>query len=773
MPAILPSLRISLLVIGAFACMAILQTFPLVQNLFDKTPAAFNSMVSIYVNAEQSQLFWSEHPLQFYRAFSPGVMAPMESPLLLCNTSLASTLVFGPIYLATGNLYFAINIFILLSLAGSAFSVFLLARYWLSNTRAAFVAGTIFSFTLPNLYLMVDVFFFNFVVAPLAVLFFDRFARDGKWRNILGTAACLVLLTYTNLYDLMLICSFLVVLTVLRWRSIFTHQNASSLACSIGLTLALIAPLVVGYVAAIGKYDLAEKVLIFCHSLFSVAPAEWLNVPQNNLLYSGWLAQEYTPFGFEFLGALFPGVSVVALVGIGVVRKTPLKVSPWLLLVMALFSMAAATGWVPFSFHKQYHANAALLYGLGKAIPFFAFFRMPYRFIHLASLTGAVLAGAGYLSIEQQIAKKLDRRYIVAMIAAAVVLINVESLSIPLPNFNYDNIMLPGPADRWLKESEFYGRSDVSILYLPSWTYARQSRWAVYPYKEYEESYTGLFKHLYHRIPVINGRLSFLPKGWTPRRAVMLPHQISQKYLKAIGVGLIVVQEGMLYGKYRQRFSEEEMLRAGLELLAAFNNGDRIYRIAVKTDMENDLYLVPQINEGRLTVHIFTPKHFSLKDQVPVEADPPVQMSAGVCNLKFWQDTEFSCGETGGRRSHMCMEGALVGGQCPKGWQRVKAKDTGVCCVDGDASSFWFNPKLCQKQQLTIELVDGAGRAHRKQIDYVLPLVVGGTTDEPPIEWDLAAEGLSGPFQIISLSVAEDYLKKPDGADYKWRLEQK
>jgi hypothetical protein len=702
---ILPSWRICALAVLAYVAMAAAQTFPMVLHLADRTPARLNSIPGAYVLAEQARLFLVDHPFDFAAAFDPKVMAPMEDVFLMTNTALPGALVFGAFYLPTGSIPLAINAMILLGLVATAFCVMLLARHWLGNDRAAFLSGTVACFVSANLFLVVDFYFLYSPFIPLVLLFFDRFAADGRKRDLAVTSLLLVVQFFHGTYHLAQALFLLVILAVYRWRTLFVRRNLPAIALCGLVAILAVAPLAFATVAKIGRYIVPDRQIDGPAAVLSVAPEEWVRTSAGNPLY-GRLADPYTPVSYEFPSPLFPGIAVIALIALalwgGRVKGGP---SPWLLFGVMVFAMIAATGWVPFAFHKQEHAVPVVLTALSKVFPIFSFYRVPFRLVTMATLAAGLLAGFGFLAVLRRLGEgRLAWHGPVLALATAVIL--VENTSVPLNLQDYGYLLGKGPGASWIAEHRGELDAGESVLYVPSWLFTRierQQRKA--RGAGYEEGYAPLFQHLYHRAPVANGRLSFIPEGWRSPALVALPSPRSQRAMRAIGVRWIVVDERLLPEGTRARLGKAAMRSAGLKPLAEFDEGVGVFAITDRAETVETLAIQP-----------------------------------------------FATATSGGVRFRI---------PAPEGRDEIR-----------EAHRLWVNPRRCEKQTLRLTVLDGNGVRHRREMTYVLPLVIDEVAPSSRVEWKLAEEGLPGPFRVLAVAVPEPYLLQDERSARDWELER-
>ncbi len=701
---ILPGWRISALALTAYLAMAVAQTFPMVLHMTDRTPAWLNSIPGAYVLAEQARLFLVDSPFDFTAAFDPQIMAPMEDVFLMTNTSLPGAVVFGAFYLPTGNITLGINAMILLGLVATAFCVMLLARHFLGCDRAAFLSGTVACFVSANLFLLIDFYFLYSPFIPLIVLFFDRFATAGRRRDLVFVALLLVVQFYHGTYHLAQALLLLGIFSVYRWRTLFRRRNLPVIALCGLATILAVAPLALATMAKIGQYLVPDRQIDGPAAVLSVAPEEWLRAPDRNPLWS-WLSRPYAPVSYEIASPLFPGLGVLALVGMAVLRRrSTIGVSPWLLFGVMVFAMATVTGWVPLSFHKQEMAVPVVLDALGKVFPLFAFYRVPFRLVTLATLAAALLAGIGYQAMERRLGEWRPAWRGPALALAALVVL-VENTSVPLELRDYGYLLGRDQGTSWIAAHREELAPGESVLYVPSWLFARVRREMKRDrIAGYEEGYTPLFQHLVHRVPVVNGRLSFIPEGWRSPALMGMPSARSQRAMRALGVRWVVADERLLPTGIRRRLGKDAMSAAGLRLVHEFEDGTAIFEIATRALRIETLAIEPYS----------TPSSAGVSFRVPA----PMARGAG-----------------------------------------------------GETHRLWVDPRKCEKRKLRLTVIDGSGARHEREITYVLPLVIDDAAPSRPVEWDLAGEGLAGPFRVAAIAVDEPYLVKGETLGWEWELE--
>jgi hypothetical protein len=743
---------------GLFSALAAIHTYPLVFHLTDKTIAYYNAVGTPYLLAEQALILF-ETQFDLLAAYSPTVFQPLRHPFFYCNTSLFSSIVLGPIFVLSNNIYLLHNLFILSGMTLSAVGVFILARYLTHNSRAGLVAGSISSFSTINFYLFADTLFLNTYFLPMVAFFFSRYAQNEGKRHLVFVALLLALQFYNNSYHLVLAGFLLLFLSIHYRRTIFTIPNLPWIAICSSVTLLLIAPLAYQYSLFAFDIELQHDILL---NSMSISPSEWFTVDSRNMLYSGLRGPEQKTASLEIHGSLFCGFMVTVLTIFALSRRASNRRLSILFFTLAVVIGIVATGWYPLGFFKQESAEPIFLVGLAKIIPPLSLFRAPFRLLTIVSMSLALVCAFGYVRIERMILLKIKSNTVIVFLLV-ISIINLENLAAPRQLYNYDRLYLPHESDTWIRKTFPTPSKDNLVLHIPSLIHA--------PLRDHDipfdtliyEYLTPLFRHLYHRFPMAGGRMSFVPDGWVSVKTRRLPSKLSQKYLRAIGVKTLIVHTDLLYETLGADLAEPKMIASGIKKIRSFEDGDTAYELDIEITRSRDLLINPSIADGQIAVNFSTSRDGLHKT--------PTRRHS--CDLEIWHDTPLSCGAAGGVSSHDCTNREQGSSGCPEGQERIPANDTQVCCKE--AEIFWRNPKQCAHQQMTIELQDGHGQLHRREFDYLLPLVVQNQTESPPVIWNLKEDSINGPIKLLSLETScnEDYLLKSDNTSETWRLVRK
>ncbi len=647
-----------------FLALAVVHTYPMVLNIGSETPLNLSSVPVAYVAAEQSILFFKEAPLSFSGALNPTITGPLQYPLLLCPYGFGSFLLFAPFFLLTGNLYFSANMFLLLLLSGSAFSMFLLARYLTGSARAAVIAGAVFVFSTPALALLRDVWSLNLIVFPLIFLNFIRFIDEQKKRYLFATAGFLALEFYLEIYHVIIAQYLLLSIALVKWRAVFAKKNVKAIFGASFVSVLLVSPLAVPYLLTSLAYGVDFRSTPAEH-IISVFPGEWLTVAYNNVVYGDWLSRPRFADDPTVQVELFPGVLVCATALFGAIKGRYRSLSGLFLLSVAALAMLLVTSWYPFHFFRpNYRGNVPHLWiPLFRYLPFLEYIRVLGRYVVVINFCVAILVGGGYLELERRIEKKFGQRLAIVLFFLFASTVNVENLSVPRKMHTYDELFGPGEAVAWLNEHPVFENPHQGVLYIP-FDPAR-IRPDVAPSRAYLDFLVPVFRHLYLRRPTYSHFFSYRPRGYAPAEAYGFPDVASQKFFGAIGIRAVVVYEALLDSDARKTYGKKNMTGNGLRHLATVGNGEKIYLLDRSIELVDRLVLYDESEPGRIRFSLATPETFS------------------------------------GR--------AKGGGPDP-----------------ASAEQFWINPKHCQRQEIDVRAVDAKGRTHSATFSYYLPLVVGG-----------------------------------------------
>ena len=220
-----------------------------------------------------------------------------------------------PVYWLTGNVLIGYNVVFLSTFSLSAFGGYLLCLHLTGRRDAAFLGGLAFGFAPYRISQLAHLQVLASFWMPMALLGLHRFLRGDGWRWLVLFAVMWVMQALTNGYY-MAFFSVLVALWIVwfvpwrRWRAGLAVVGALALA------FAALLPILIRYRQVhdtLGFRRLFEEILAFSADLTSIFDASGM------LALWGWVHGLNRPED-----ELFPGLTVVLLIGLGLLVKEDL-----------------------------------------------------------------------------------------------------------------------------------------------------------------------------------------------------------------------------------------------------------------------------------------------------------------------------------------------------------------------------------------------------------------------------------------------------------------
>jgi hypothetical protein len=149
------------------------------------------------------------------RLFGEGPCFPFPKPLVLGHPAITQGILAAPAYAATGNPIFSYNSIMILASFLAALAMYLLVRDWTGSPSAGIAAGLLYAFHGARVSLATYPFKIDLAWVLFAMLFGERYFKQGRWRDALLTALCIALQLSMSLYA-SLVC-VLVLLPYLVW----------------------------------------------------------------------------------------------------------------------------------------------------------------------------------------------------------------------------------------------------------------------------------------------------------------------------------------------------------------------------------------------------------------------------------------------------------------------------------------------------------------------------------------------------------------------------
>ena len=199
-------------VLIVFAALTVALTWPQAAHLRTGVPSFDDSLLSIW------RIAWIAHAIGSPTSIADAnIFHPEARTLAYSDAVLLQGIVATPFIRAGVSPVLVYNLLILGSIVLSAAATYLLARRLTGSAPAALVSGTIFAFVTfrfdhdMHLELQATVFM------PLALWFLDRAFEDGKWRDMAGFGACVVLQLLSGIYYTVFLATALAMAIPVRW----------------------------------------------------------------------------------------------------------------------------------------------------------------------------------------------------------------------------------------------------------------------------------------------------------------------------------------------------------------------------------------------------------------------------------------------------------------------------------------------------------------------------------------------------------------------------
>ncbi len=426
---------------------------------------------------------------------APGQwLYPAERPLLHGETALGTGLIFALIRSLLPGDVVAYWLFISLIFAGSSWGLFLLARDYLGDDRAAFLSGFAFgaaNFTLAN----IDSPHTSFWgLAFAALLLIRRYLSGGPTRYLYGGAALGAVQVYCSAYVFLFVSLWALLLFVLGGGRLPGRPAVvRPLVLALVIYALIAAPFFVIYLGAMDDADFVKPV---DHPLFaatcSLDPADLARALPGNLIYPegppltgrdiGALQREFARLGRDpgliddadtrlIMGPRSPGSQEAHWPSVR--RRAHIGVGLWALALAGLFGFwragrrARAPGPGPdrsTGLELCLIGALGLILALGPVImlwghgyptpllplydvsPLVRLFRVPVRAFAMTLASVSIAAGFGWLCLLRRLERvpRLRLRPI-AWLAIAVVVVGIENIPFPLPAFGAARHAAPSP----------------------------------------------------------------------------------------------------------------------------------------------------------------------------------------------------------------------------------------------------------------------------------------------------------------------------------------
>ncbi|MGH9143942.1 MAG: hypothetical protein ACRD2I_22620 [Vicinamibacterales bacterium] len=393
--------------VALLSALTVIMTWPQALHLATQIPNHDDPLFSIW------RLAWIAHALAHEPAhlFDANIFYPHVHTLAYSDAMLFEGLVAAPFLWAGINPVLVYNLMFFAGIVSSGVGMYVLVRYLTGDIRAALVAAVVFTLAPYRIEHFIHLELQWTVWMPLALWALHRTFDEGTLEFGALTGFFLWLQIVSCVYYgafLGVIVSALAVLLMVS-RPAQARRAILPLCVGAAVAAALTLPYALPYLAAtreLGPRPAGEVIM------FSATWGSYLAAPEQNWLW-GWTAWGFS--GNE--RHLFPGAVSVVLALVACAWRPRRMV--WIYLVLTILAVELSLG-----------LNGSLYRWLYDHVFAFRGFRAPARFAILACCTMSVLAGFGFLFLEQRLlaGRPAQRPLLVAVLIA----ISVESGSSPL-----------------------------------------------------------------------------------------------------------------------------------------------------------------------------------------------------------------------------------------------------------------------------------------------------------------------------------------------------
>ena len=392
--------------VALLSALTVIMTWPVALHLTTRMPGHDDTLFSIW------RLAWIAHALRHdpRHLFDANIFYPHLRTLAYSDAMLFEGIVAAPFLWAGANPVLVYNLMFFAGIVSSGAGMFVLVRYLTGDIGAALVSAAVFTLLPYRIEHVIHLELQWTVWMPLTLWALHRTFDDGTLRFGLLTGLFLWLqmisCVYYGAFLGVIVCALALMLMAARPR----QAGGALVPLGVGalLAAALTLPYALPYLAATQELGPRPEGEVM---QFSAQWGSYLAAPYQNWLW-GWTA-------WVFIGNerhLFPGVTAVVLALIGLVWNPRRLVAVYA--AVAVLAVVLSLG-----------LNGALYRWLYDHTFAFRGFRAPARFAILAGCALSVLAGFGYLVLQQLLAARSARRGVLAL---ALIAIGVESGSSPL-----------------------------------------------------------------------------------------------------------------------------------------------------------------------------------------------------------------------------------------------------------------------------------------------------------------------------------------------------
>jgi len=478
------------LVLLAFACLALLATYPLVLHLGRAVPGDLGDpLFSSWL------LGWDADRLRHgLRGFwDAPILFPSRHTLAFSEHMLGIAIPIAPIIWLTGNPILGYDLAFLSTYVVAGSGMYLLARELTGRRDAAFLAGLIFAFSPMRALHVSHLQVLAWGWMPIALWALHRFLtiqQDSKTAHSRGSTLALAIFAFAFtlqalsnsyfLYYLALASAFVVVYELASWSAPATvrWRTLGSLAAVSALILACVSAVAWAYVSVRLQYGFRRPYGDW--STFSANLRSYVSAPGNTHLWGTVL------HGDEFPERqLFPGIVTVIASAAALWPGRSRRPIATLYGSLAAVALVLSLGPEPAAWSHRLLPSGPYLW-LARIVPSMDGMRVPARLAVVVLLALSVLAALGIGRMLARLQRNA-RCAAIVLLAAAIV---AEGWAAPLRMAPFDARNRPADraAYRWLAQQPQGGAIELPIL-----------EWAIAPTLTYQ------YATLSHGHPIVNG----------------------------------------------------------------------------------------------------------------------------------------------------------------------------------------------------------------------------------------------------------------------------
>lgn len=379
-------------VLPLFAVLTLAMTFPLALSWRTSLPAGSGDIWQNYWNF----WWWKQCLLEGWNPLqTPLLFHPTGTDLVFHTHSPFNQVAAMPINLLFGGAA-AYNFCLVLALTLSGFGMYLLVRELTSSPSAGFVAGLVFAYfpqTVEQTLEHLNLFSAQFI--PLSIYYLVRWARSLRTADALAWGACVGLNALCSWHlGLKLALVALPWLAWLGWKSrsawrLYLRGAAAGGAAALLLVLPMLVPMVV-LIASGADYYTKPPVPRGIDASYLLTPA------YANPLLGSWVEPRYLERAYQAAGFVcYLGFIPLGLALYGFSRSRS-RTFGWLVLGGAAILLACGS---PPLWDGTLLESVPLPFAWMRSAPLLANLRVANRFLLLAALALAVLAGYGWKAL--------------------------------------------------------------------------------------------------------------------------------------------------------------------------------------------------------------------------------------------------------------------------------------------------------------------------------------------------------------------------------------